>query len=628
MSSFAIRQVSRSYSPQTFEASAEGGLFKPEERIADRYVVQSLLGEGPTGFSYAVHDEALKTNVCLKVIHPHLLQTAEEQRHFGLVLRQVSRLSHSNLSRVFETGTAKGRMFYTRQLAEGMSLRRIIDERVLKGGFFSCKEVEPMMAQLVHALAAVHAMGPHLNLKPENIFVLPDLLKLTDVGLGLAIPRVPFVHAQRIRRVEGYFSPEFLSGMEPGAGADVYSLGVIMGEMVAGVLPDSGGASLSKSNPEVPGALEAIYRKSIAASTLVRYRDMAEFYDDFSAFYETYSQNNEKQTSFGSLLPKGIFPAHGAAADALTPHVASGDLSQVELKDLLPKRTVRRLQWVAFIAGALLVLGILLALMKAEPEELTGRNVEGFVPLAPPKTQETEPAPPVPSSEEAVVHQPSAPSAFHTEELQDDTPPVARPEPSRAPSRAGVPPPSVASRCPEQMLRIPAGNFKMGTEKEDAYLSFEDLPAVLREVGGFCIDIYEYPNRHGQLPMVNASWAKAQELCQSQGKRLCTEAEWEKACRGNNGLRWPYGNVFNDSLCNSANEAGIGRTLATSGRFSRCVSAHGVFDMSGNVVEWTEEKILKGGSFSSPDAGARCAARKTRADAASETGFRCCSNLK
>jgi formylglycine-generating enzyme required for sulfatase activity len=227
---------------------------------------------------------------------------------------------------------------------------------------------------------------------------------------------------------------------------------------------------------------------------------------------------------------------------------------------------------------------------------------------------------------------------FHTEAvspefLDEPTLPQQpkRPEPQRAPPRASAPPPvaaAVVSRCPAQMLRIPSGAFRMGTEKEDLYLSFEDLPAVSKEVKEFCIDAYEYPNRSGQVPLVNVSWAKAQELCQGQGKRLCTEAEWEKACRGSKGLRWPYSNVFDYNACNSASETGAARALAASGKFSRCVSPHAVFDMSGNLAEWTEEKVVKGGSFLSSDVGARCAARKPRVASTAETGFRCCANLK
>jgi len=667
MSSIAARQASRGYSRKAMDVFAEG-CFKPEERIAERYVVQQLLGEGATGYSYSVYDDSLKTQVCLKAIHPHLLQTPEEQKRFEVVLRQVSRLMHASLSQVLDVGHARGRVFYTQQLMEGLSLRRIIDERLLKGSFFSCKEVEPILVQLVHAIEAVHKVGPHLNLKPGNVFVLPDLLRLTDVGLGLAVPRVPFVHAHRTRREESYFAPEFLSGMEATGSADVYSLGVIMGEMLAGTLPERGGPSLIKSNPDIPEALEAIYRKTVAANPLARYRSAAEFYQDFSAFYASHAHENEKKAAAPSApsvfavslqAERGLHPED--AADSVAPHAPSSGLADVELKDLLPKRFVRTLQWGAITLGALVVLGILVFLMRSEPEALTGRNVEGFVhpPAAPSAQRGGAPAPapaepaPILHTEEVVLPEPlPAPSPAPvpvpvptptpppppppTETAKASVPPpVKAAEPVRTPVKAVAPPPVSApvsagevSPCPEQMVLIPAGSFKMGTEKDDAYLSFEDMQAAFREVEGFCIDIYEYPNRSGQLPAVYVNWARAQELCQKQGKRLCTEAEWEKACRGKDARRWPYGNAFDSNACNSASDTGEARELAASGRFSRCVSAYAVFDMSGNAAEWTEERVAKGGSFSSPDTDVRCAARNPRASLSSGVGFRCCANLK
>jgi len=627
MSSLALRQASRGYSRKAMELSAEGALFQPEERVAERYVVRSLLGEGAAGFSYQAYDEALKTEVCLKVIHPHLLQTPEEKTHFDIVLKQMGRLLHPSLSRVLDVGTAKGRMFYTQQFIEGLSLRRIIDERLLKGSLFSCKELEPILVQLMHALEAVHQKGAHLNLKPGNIFVLPDLLRLTDVGLGLAIPRVPFVHAHRVRREDSYFAPEFLSGMEASGSADVYSLGVIMGEMLAGLLPDGALPSLRKNNPELPEELETIYRKAIAASPFVRYRSLQAFQKDFCAFYERHAQREEPKAPAPVLPPKveSILAMKEAAPDALAPRE---QLSSLELRDLLPRRTVRLIQWSAILAGVLVAIGVLVFLLSSKEEERTGRNVEGFIQKAPPAAKGAAKGA---RGVAKVLPPKAAPAHFHTEEVAlpevSPAPPSETPEVQRVVAKAPVAV-AEASRCPEHMLRIPAGSFKMGTEREDPYLSFEDLPASSREGGSFCIDTHEYPNRPGQLPMVNVAWAKAQELCQSQGKRLCTEAEWEKACRGSQGLRWPYGNAFADGTCNTASEAGTPGVLAALGRFPRCRSPYGALDMSGNAAEWTAEKVAKGGSFASSDAGVRCAARNLRAAASPETGFRCCANLR
>jgi formylglycine-generating enzyme required for sulfatase activity len=127
--------------------------------------------------------------------------------------------------------------------------------------------------------------------------------------------------------------------------------------------------------------------------------------------------------------------------------------------------------------------------------------------------------------------------------------------------------------------------------------------------------------------MSGIGFAEAKKLCETAGKRLCTEAEWEKACKGPTGAKWPYGGAFDANACNTENEEGDPRTLAAAGKFAKCHSGFGVADLSGNVSEWTAEKIIKGGSYASSDYAVRCSARKNSGGSKnSEVGFRCCSD--
>jgi formylglycine-generating enzyme required for sulfatase activity len=187
--------------------------------------------------------------------------------------------------------------------------------------------------------------------------------------------------------------------------------------------------------------------------------------------------------------------------------------------------------------------------------------------------------------------------------------------------------------CPAGMRFISAGAFKVGTPKDDPMMGFDEKPLKSLDVTAYCIDMYEYPNRRGAAPSINVSWSDAKRLCESKGKRLCSEEEWEKACKGTTNTRYPYGNQFDANACNTEDETGEDRTLATSGRFARCRSSYGVADMSGNVAEWTStpyagnaDMTQKGGSFGRPDYAARCSARKNAPPGArsQEVGFRCC----
>ncbi len=196
-----------------------------------------------------------------------------------------------------------------------------------------------------------------------------------------------------------------------------------------------------------------------------------------------------------------------------------------------------------------------------------------------------------------------------------------------AKDRAAVvaPPPVAKVECPDGMRPVVAGAFKMGTPANDQMMAFDEKALTSVDVGGYCIDTFEYPNKRGVQPVVAVAWAEAKRLCEAQGKRLCSEAEWEKSCKGPQGARWPYGGGFDANACNTEDEGGDARTLAPSGRFAKCRSAYGVADLAGNAGEWTLEKVIKGGSYASSDYAVRCSARKQGSGSKnSEVGFRCC----
>lgn len=184
--------------------------------------------------------------------------------------------------------------------------------------------------------------------------------------------------------------------------------------------------------------------------------------------------------------------------------------------------------------------------------------------------------------------------------------------------------------CAEGMRPVAAGSFKMGTAKDDEMLNFDEKTLESVEVAAFCIDLFEFPNKRGVTPTVNVGWADAKRLCEGRGKRLCSESEWEKACKGPGNARWPYGSTFDANACNTEDDVGDDRTIAPSGRFAKCRSGYGVADLSGNIAEWTLERQQKGGSFSKPDYAVRCSARKAVPSGAkgADVGFRCCTDLK
>jgi serine/threonine protein kinase/formylglycine-generating enzyme required for sulfatase activity len=208
-------------------------------------------------------------------------------------------------------------------------------------------------------------------------------------------------------------------------------------------------------------------------------------------------------------------------------------------------------------------------------------------------------------------------------------------EPKKIAAAKPPPPPEEKPKCPDGMVYVPAGNFIRGSSGDDPLKDALDLDLGRVYVNEFCIDIYEYPNQKGSIPLANVSFQEATALCKKENKRLCSEDEWEKACKGPDFYKFPYGNDWNANACNTEDEQGNDRTLSSAGKWPKCRSGYGVMDMSGNLREWTDTKysttvkdmVVKGGSYTKPDWATRCAVRYNMGQNTrdSETGFRCCS---
>ncbi len=203
----------------------------------------------------------------------------------------------------------------------------------------------------------------------------------------------------------------------------------------------------------------------------------------------------------------------------------------------------------------------------------------------------------------------------------------------------------------DQMVEIPAGTFLMGADNGFA----DERPQKTIHVKRFLIDKYEVTNRkfHGvgmqlvrsfgpqyaeaSLPVVGVTWFQAAAYCRKTGKRLPSEAEWEKAARGAGGRMFPWGNFWDPALAND------GRGPRPVGSFPHGVSPYGVHDMAGNVWEWVqdryplrigassadERRLLRGGAWNYPAVYIRTSYRRhERPDFAEHRiGFRCAKDV-
>jgi len=157
-------------------------------------------------------------------------------------------------------------------------------------------------------------------------------------------------------------------------------------------------------------------------------------------------------------------------------------------------------------------------------------------------------------------------------------------------------------------------------------------PDSMVPVGSFCIDAYEHPGTVGVVPEANIDFPEAQNACAARSLRVCTTEEWEQACRGSQGRRWPYGDTYVAGTCNdkSDDKEQSGEQAEPSGARSDCVTPEGVFDLSGNLWEWTQSSAgqgqLRGGGWNISSGLGMCRSGATADNAykSIEVGVRCC----
>jgi eukaryotic-like serine/threonine-protein kinase len=786
LSGGGLRQATGTFSRRRAPTGQfEGAPYAAQDLVANRYLIKEAVGAGPLGFVFRAHDKEIDVEVALKVINPRLCQTADERKQFAKHLRNARKLSHPNLVRVYEEGEENERPFFTSQFLDGLTLRKIIDLRLQKDQFFAVVEIEPILAQVCAALSGAHKLAPHSDIKPENVLVLPDLLKVTDFGLGMALPRLPFVQAMKARKTDRYLAPEFIEGSEIDGRADIYSVGVIFGEMLSGLFPDGAIPEISKKNPAIPQAVEGIYRKAVNANPNARYKTVEEFMGELAgvaakmradlppslpkiesavaavpgarprsntgmlqlqprakppppvdmpplppttdehllpdmtqpvdpAILARALKNNEalpvsaldkaKDREETEVLDSGMFIAQLDKEDNVETKAFVETVAPPSSFERKPEKKSNEKKSSAWLwVGGIIALGVALGavggyyfIQKQKP----AAEVLAVVPLdvqaiekpatvdpkpsdvkAPEikpietKTAETKPtevksAPDIDKAEieriaaeriaamekvaaekaaqEKIIQDKLAADRAASEKLAAENSAKANAEKSAAQKLAAeklaaekmaaeknknkavavVEPVAAGEKCPASMRYIQAGSFKMGTSPGDSFMSFDEKTLASVSVAAYCIDIYEYPNKRGAAPTSSVAFSDAQRICEAADKRLCTESEWEHACKGAGNSRWTYGNTFDANACNNEDDSSEARSLSSSGKFTKCRSSYGVADLSGNVAEWTAEKVVKGGSFASADYAVRCAARKTGAGKSSEVGFRCCSDAK
>jgi hypothetical protein len=184
------------------------------------------------------------------------------------------------------------------------------------------------------------------------------------------------------------------------------------------------------------------------------------------------------------------------------------------------------------------------------------------------------------------------------------------------------------------MVWIPDGALVAGTPPDALpRLADQEIAGKQFVMKGFYIDVYPYPDEEGAIPLTNVTQSQAQVLCEARDKRLCSELEWERACKGPDNQSYEYGREYRSDRCGTGGPA----RLRPSGLMVGCVSDFGVRDLHGGVWEWTDspwgrgdagERVsVRGGNGVAGELFGRCAhaAPRSREDRSGTVGFRCCA---
>ncbi len=261
-----LRQTSR----QLFEAAA----YQVGELVADRYEITDVVGTGALGMVYKALDQEEEVEVAVKVLSGEYLPDEGSRKHFLTSLQRVRDLVHENVVKYLDVDRDGDRCFYVMQFLEGLTLRKIIDLRSSKGQTFSLNEVEPICNQLCEALGNTAWQIVHGGMKPENVIILPDLLKVTDFALADALPLEAYIAAQRgSGDAAKYMAPELCEQEDYDVRADVYSLAVIVLEMLTGVQYDGGAVSDLTKEVAVPEPVDDVLQRALSEDPVERQED-------------------------------------------------------------------------------------------------------------------------------------------------------------------------------------------------------------------------------------------------------------------------------------------------------------------------------------------------------------------
>ncbi len=279
------------------------------QKINDRYEIIKSIGEGGMANVYLAHDVILDRDVAIKVLRGDLSGDDKFVRRFQREALAASSLSHPNIVEMYDVGEDNGTYYIVMEYINGKTLKQLIKKR----GALSLSECVDIMLQLTDGVDHAHASYIiHRDLKPQNIMIEDNgEIKITDFGIAMALNNTQLTQTNSVMGSVHYLPPEQASGKGATVKSDIYSLGIMLFELLTGTLPFKGDnaveiafkqikddiPSVREINPNIPQSLENIVLRATAKNPKNRYSSAKEMHDDLATCLNE-ERKNEARIGF------------------------------------------------------------------------------------------------------------------------------------------------------------------------------------------------------------------------------------------------------------------------------------------------------------------------------------------